>query len=232
MKKHYKIIGFDADDTLWVNEPFFQETEKQFCKLLSDFQKEEFISKELYKVEMKNLELYGYGAKGFMLSMIETALNISNYSVSQKTIDDIITLGKSLLNKPVEILDGVCEVLDKLFMEKITLIVVTKGDLLDQKKKLGKSKIEKYFEHIEVMSSKTEADYLKLLSNLHINPEDFLMIGNSLKSDIIPVVNIGGFAAYIPYHTTWQHEKPDKLEYSNNYIELKQITELIKVLEI
>lgn len=228
-KNGFRIIGFDADDTLWDNETYFQETEKQLCNLLSIYGTKEIISKELFKTEMQNLELYGYGAKGFMLSMIETALRISEHKVPQSTIDKIIQLGKELLNKPVVLLDGVEEVLDNLHKKGIELIVATKGDLLDQERKLRKSNIEKYFHHVEIMSDKKESDYLKLLSHLDIEPQNFLMVGNSLKSDIIPVLNIGGFGIHIPYHTTWQHEKIEKLENQNNFREIEHISELIKI---
>ncbi|MCX6279165.1 MAG: HAD family hydrolase, partial [Bacteroidetes bacterium] len=139
MKKDFKIIGFDADDTLWVNEPYYQETEKMFCELLSDYIAAEAISQELFKTEVQNLGLYGYGAKGFMLSMIETALKISDGKVSHDIIDKILRLGKDLLNKPVVLIEGVQEILDKLHRKGLKLIVATKGDLLDQERKLAKS---------------------------------------------------------------------------------------------
>lgn len=230
MKKEYRIIGFDADDTLWTNEPYFQVIEKQFCELLSEFQTEEIISRELFKTEMQNLELYGYGVKGFVLSMIETAFSISNNSVSQSAIQKIIIFGKELLNKPVVILEGVQDVLEKMSLKGLKLIVATKGDLRHQQTKLKKSNLEKYFFHTEIMSDKKESDYLKLLSLLDIKPENFLMIGNSLKSDVIPVLNIGGSGIHIPYHTTWQHEKTENLDQQDNFSEVNRISEIIDIL--
>jgi putative hydrolase of the HAD superfamily len=227
MKKNFKIIGFDADDTLWVNEPYYQETEKLFCNLLSDFQSSEIISQELLKTEIQNLNLYGYGAKGFMLSLIETALRVSNNKIDNSVIDKIILLGKDLLNKPVVLIDGIQEVLEKLSNNGYKIILATKGDLLDQERKLLKSNIEKYFSHIEIMSDKKESNYLKLLSHLDIAPEEFLMIGNSLKSDIIPVLNIGAYGLHIPYHTNWAHENIEKTTDLNNFWEIKQISEII-----
>lgn len=232
MKKNFKIIGFDADDTLWINEPYYQEKEKQFSDLLSEFQTQDATTQELFKTEMQNLELYGYGAKGFMLSMIETALKISKNKVSQETIKKIIKLGKDLLNKPIILLEGVREVLEFFYKKGIKLIVATKGDLLDQERKLKKSNLEKYFHHIEIMSDKKESDYLKLLSHLDIKPQDFLMIGNSMKSDVIPVLDIGGFAVHIPYSTTWQHEKTEQSDKRNNLTEIQHISELIKILDV
>ncbi len=203
-----KVIGFDADDTLWVNEPNYQEVERKYCSLLSDYFDAENISEELLKTEKHNIELYGFGAKGFMLSLIETALRISNNKVSNEIICEIIKLGKELIDMPVELINGVEEVLIYL-SKKYKLIVATKGDLLDQERKLRKSGIEKYFHHVEIMSDKKEENYVNLFKHLEIVPEEFVMIGNSFKSDILPVVNLGGYGIYIPYHVTWQHEKAD-----------------------
>lgn len=230
--KNIKIIGFDADDTLWINEPHFQETERHFCDLLSNFQPAKTISEELFKTEMQNLDLYGYGAKSFMLSMIETALRISNSNLINSEINAIIELGKELLNKPVVLLDGIEEVLVKLSEKKFKIIMATKGDLLDQERKLLKSKIKKYFHHIEIMSDKKESDYSKLLMHLDIHPQDFVMVGNSLKSDIIPVIRIGGYGIYIPFHTTWEHEKIEMTEMTENYHEIKHISEIPTILNI
>ena len=237
MKKNFKIIGFDGDDTLWVNEPYYQEIEKQFCDLLSDYNNTDLVSKELFNIEMQNLDLYGYGAKSFTLSLIETALKISNHKIPQSTIFEIIKLGKSLINKPVILLDGVPEILEKLYKKGTKLIVATKGDLLDQERKLKKSNINQYFHHIEIMSDKKDSDYLKLLSHLDINPDEFLMIGNSLRSDIKPVLNIGGSGIHVPYHTTWQHEETSKEEISklskqNNFLEIEHISKLLQVFNL
>ena len=203
---HPKIIAFDADDTLFVNEPYFLEVEQKFCELLTDYLSPDQLSKELFKTEIENLSLYGYGIKGYILSMIEAALKISNNNVSIEIITKIIDLGKQLLQKPIELLDGVEETL-KALHGKYKLVVATKGDLKDQQSKLQRSGLSNYFHHIEVMSDKHEINYQHLLTRLEIEPKDFLMIGNSLKSDILPVLNLGGFAIHIPFHTTWEHEK-------------------------
>lgn len=201
-----KVIAFDADDTLWVNEPYFREIENKFCSLLEDYIPHHTVAQELFKTEMQNLALYGYGVKGFMLSMIETALRISNKTVPVHIIEKAIEYGKDLLGKPIELLDHIEEALLEL-KKKYRLVVATKGDLLDQERKLKKSGLEHYFHHIEIMSDKQEADYKKLIKHLDIQPEEFLMIGNSLKSDVMPVLAIGGHAVHIPYHITWEHEK-------------------------
>ena len=200
-----QVIAFDADDTLWVNEPFFREAEEKFASLLEDFMPQHAIMKELYRTEITNLNLYGYGIKGFMLSMIETALRISDHKMPISIIDKIIRIGQEMLEKPVELLPGVEEVLQALHGE-YRLVVATKGDLVDQERKLRKSGLEKYFHHIEIMSEKRVSDYEKLIRHLDIPPSDFLMLGNSLKSDILPVLELGGHGIHIPFHITWAHE--------------------------
>ncbi|MBL7906428.1 MAG: HAD family hydrolase [Bacteroidales bacterium] len=219
------VIGFDADDTLWVNEPNYLETEKEFCRMLSAWKPAEETSALLFSTEMANLELYGYGAKSFILSMIETAVSVSAGQVGALTISEITRLGKSLINKDVELLDGVEETLQQL-SAGYRLILATKGDLADQERKLGKSGLEKYFHHIEIMRDKKDDNYRRLLNHLDIPAADFLMVGNSLKSDIIPVLNLGGHAIHIPYHTTWQHEKTDDLPVYPFFTELRTIKQL------
>lgn len=203
-----KVIAFDADDTLFVNETYFDETEKKFCALMDDYLSHQGISQELFRIEIENLKLYGYGIKGYILSMIEAAMTISNNTISIEIIEKIVQYGKELFDKPIVLLEGVEETLEALY-GKYKLVVATKGDLLDQRRKLHNSGLGKYFHHIEVMSDKQEIDYLDLLKRLEIQPDEFLMIGNSLKSDILPVLGIGGRAVHVPFHTTWAHEKID-----------------------
>lgn len=224
-----KVIGFDADDTLWVNETYFRETEEQFANLLEGYETKNKIDQELFKMEIKNLELYGYGVKGFMLSMIESALEISNGRVSQATVVDILNLGKKMITHPVELLDGVTEVLEKLG-DSYRLIVLTKGDLLDQERKIKQSGLSKYFHHVEVLSDKKEENYINLLDHLEINVKEFLMIGNSLKSDVLPLVNIGAKAVHIPFHTTWQHEQVSIKENDYNYLKINKLTDILQYL--
>jgi len=210
-----KVIAFDADDTLWVNEPYFRATEEQFYKMLGEFSSQRGLERELLKTEIDNLGFYGYGIKGFVLSMIETALKVTENRINARSIARIIALGKEMMSQPIELLDGVEEVLGAL-KEKYRLVVATKGDLLDQERKLKKSGLGHYFHHIEIMSDKGESDYRKLIKHLDIVPAQFMMIGNSVKSDIIPVLNIGGHAIHVPYHTTWAHEHVEtKLEHEN-----------------
>ena len=224
-----KVIAFDADDTLWVNETYFRDAEKKFAKILSKYETQNKIEQELFKIEIKNLAIYGYGIKGFMLSMIECALEISNYSISQYEIDAILLIGKEMLNKPIELLDGVEEVLGELH-NKYKLIVATKGDLLDQERKLEKSGLLKYFHHIEVMSEKKEVDFRKLIKHLDINSNELLMVGNSLKSDVLPLIKIGASAIHIPFHITWSHEEVSSEETKNsNFHTLSQLKDILKL---
>ncbi len=225
-----KVIGFDADDTLWVNETYFREAEEHFTELLDQYETKNKIDQELFRMEMKNLEIYGYGIKGFMLSMIELALELSNNRVSQATIGKILDVGKEMISRPVELLDGVEEVLKQL-ERKYRLIVLTKGDLLDQERKLEKSGLSRYFHHVEVLSDKKETNYQNLLDHLEIGVDEFLMIGNSLKSDVLPILNIGARAVHVPFHTTWAHEEVAVEEQTNNHLTLGRITDILKYLD-
>jgi len=228
--KNVSVIGFDADDTLWVNETYFRETEERFAELLEGYETKNKIDQELFKMEMQNLELYGYGIKGFVLSMIESALDLSNGEVAQATLSQILNLGKEMIAHPVELLDGVEEVLLGL-ENKYRLIVLTKGDLLDQERKLQKSGLIKYFHHVEVLSDKKESNYKNLLEHLKIPIDEFLMIGNSLKSDVIPILNLGGKAVHVPFHTTWAHEMVTaEEEKTNNHLKLNSIRDILKYL--
>ncbi|MDO6759555.1 HAD family hydrolase [Tamlana sp. 2_MG-2023] len=228
--KNIKVIGFDADDTLWVNETYFRDAEVEFSKLLSKYETPNKIDQELFKMEIGNLPLYGYGVKAFTLSMVECALELSNKTVSPKTIEAILNIGKNMLNMPVEVLDGVEEVLEVL-SKKYRLILATKGDLLDQEQKLEKSGLTKYFHHIEVLSDKKEDNYSKLLKHLKIDPTEFLMVGNSLKSDVLPLVNINAHAIHVPFHTTWAHEEVKEEETNGKtYKTIDSISEILNIL--
>lgn len=225
-----KVIGFDADDTLWVNEIYFRETEHEFAKLLSGYETENKIDQELFMMEVKNLAFYGYGIKGFVLSMIESAIDLSNGKVSNATISKILNLGKEMLAKPVELLDDVELVLSNL-VDDYRLILLTKGDLLDQERKMEKSGLSKYFHHIEVLSDKKEENYKNLLDHLEIKVEEFLMVGNSLKSDVLPLINIGAQAIHIPFHTTWVHEEVSEQQANGSYCSVKGIKEILPLLK-
>jgi putative hydrolase of the HAD superfamily len=226
-----KVIAFDADDTLWVNEPYFEETEKKFHLLMQDYLSHQGLSQELFKIEIDNLKLYGYGIKAYILSMIEAATVISNNTIGIETVTRIIEYGKELLQKPIELLAGVEETLKSL-EGKYKLVVATKGDLLDQRRKLHNSGLGAFFHHIEVMSDKQEADYSDLVRRLDIKPEEFFMIGNSLKSDVLPVLAIGGYAVHIPFHTTWLHERIDYKVEHERFLALEKITDILPLFGI
>lgn len=224
-----KVIAFDADDTLWVNEPFFRETENRFFELFQNYLPQHTVARELLKTEIDNLGLYGYGIKGFILSMIETALRISEKTIPLEVIEKILQEGKELLQKPVVIIDGVDDILNSL-KGQYRLVMATKGDLLDQERKLKKSNLEPYFHHIEIMSDKQEEDYKKLIKHLDIKADEFLMIGNSLKSDVLPVLNIGGHAVHVPYHITWAHETIEANIEHANFHQVEKIIDVLKLL--
>ena len=228
--KQIKVIAFDADDTLWVNETYFREAERKFATLLSNYETPNKIEQELFQLEMKNLPYYGYGIKGFVLSMIETALEISNHTLPQSTIGDLLKIGKEMLDKPIELLAGVEEVLHSLH-GRYKLIVATKGDLLDQERKLEKSGLINYFHHVEVMSEKKIPDYQKLTKHLDIAPQELLMIGNSLKSDILPLIAIGASAIHVPFYTTWTHEQVSEQDLLNSdYTTVSSIRDILALL--
>jgi len=225
-----KVIGFDADDTLWVNETYYREAELEFAKLLAKYETANKIDQELFKTEMKNLDMYGYGIKSFVLSMVESALEISNNEISSESINDILKIGKDMINKPIELLDGVKEVLT-ILSKKYRLILATKGDLLDQERKLERSSLSNFFHHIEILSDKKEENYSKLLKHLDIMPQQFLMVGNSLKSDILPLVNIEAHAIHVPFHTTWAHEQVTEEEKNGKqYKTVKSLRDIIPFL--
>ena len=223
-----KVIAFDADDTLWDNESYFREAEEKFATMLENFLPVHSTLRELLGVEIQNLPQYGYGIKAFILSMIETAIKITDGNISATAINEIIYLGKEMLDKPVSVLPGVEDVLKSL-QGKYRLVVATKGDLLDQERKLKKSNLSQYFHHVEIMTEKQESDYEKLIKHLDIKSEELLMIGNSLKSDVLPILNLGGYGIHIPYHTTWALEAIDVKIENEKFHQLENISQLLEL---
>lgn len=201
-----QTIAFDADDTLWRNEDIFVHAQDEFINLLLPYHEEAYIRSHLGGVQVKNLEHFGYGIKGFTLSMIETAIELTEGRISGSEIHEIIQLAKCMLASPVELLPNVKQVLTDL-KGSYRLLVITKGDLLDQESKLAKSGIADYFDAIEIVSDKTSDAYQQILQRHHVASKHFLMVGNSLKSDVLPVLDLGAKALHIPYHSTWDHEK-------------------------
>ena len=227
--ENIKIIAFDADDTLWVNEPNFREAEHAFEALLLRHVDQQKIADQLYETEKRNLKTFGYGAKGFIVSMIETALQLTDYRLGGREVQEIIDLGRKLLAKPIELLADVEHVLDSLD-EDYELMLLTKGDLFEQETKYARSGLEKYFKHVEIVSEKDAITYQNLLSRYALQAHEIVMIGNSLRSDILPMLEIGVTAIHIPYHTTWVHEQVSTSEANGkSYLELKAIKEVLKL---
>jgi putative hydrolase of the HAD superfamily len=202
-----RLIAFDADDTLWPNQPHFDNVEAQLFAILAHCGEPAAISRSLYEVQLRNMHLFGYGAKSFMLAMIETAIQLTNGSVTGTEVQQIIDLGKRLLNFPIEPLPGVVEVLTEFKQRGEQLMVLTKGDLFDQESKLARSGLGDFFDYVEIVSEKDDATYQRLLARHKVAAENFVMIGNSLKSDILPIIRLGGQAIHVPYHVTWVHEE-------------------------
>ncbi|MCC6456691.1 MAG: HAD family hydrolase [Caldilineaceae bacterium] len=198
-------IGFDADDTLWHNERLYALTQGKFRELLAPYGDAAWIDQQLYATETRNLAHFGYGIKGFTLSMIETAIELTGGRIGGREIGQIVEWGRSMLVSPVELLPGVEEVVATLAQE-YALLLITKGDLFDQESKLARSGLGGNFQHVEIVRDKDEAVYAAILAKHKIPPSDFLMVGNSIRSDILPVLKLGARAAHIPYAITWQHE--------------------------
>ncbi len=204
-------LGFDADDTLWHNETLFTAAHRKFHELLAAWHDPAAADRALYATELRNLPLYGYGAKGFTLSAIETAIELTEGRVSANELRSLVALGREILAHPVELLDAVPDTLAALAAAGHRMLLITKGDLHHQERKILASGLAAHFLATEVVSEKDEATYARVLARHGIAPERFLMVGNSLKSDIAPVLRLGGCAAHIPYHLTWEHEKLDVL---------------------
>jgi putative hydrolase of the HAD superfamily len=225
------VIAFDADDTLWHNETIFVMTQDKFRALLTPYVEGELTEQKLFETEMRNLRYFGYGIKSFTLSMIETAIELTEGRIPGGEIRAIIEFAKAMTEHPVELLDHVAEVIP-LLAERYTLMLITKGDLFDQESKLAKSGLGEHFAQIEIVSDKTPEIYRRIFTKHQIDPQRFLMVGNSLRSDILPVVEAGGRAVYIPYHYTWAHEVVTSPETEHKgYVELEHVGLLLERIE-
>ncbi len=229
MMKQIDTIGFDADDTLWHNETLYTMTAAKFRELLSGYHDPEWIDQRLYETEVANLHRFGYGIKSFALSMIEAAIELTEGRISGYEVQKIIDAAKEMQASPVELLPCVEETLKKLTRE-YQLLLITKGDLFDQEAKLARSGLSKYFTRVEVVSEKDASTYSRVLTKHDIAPEHFLMVGNSVRSDVLPLKSLGAEAVHIPYATTWAHEQVDKTSIRDSFATLGSMCELIPYL--
>ena len=220
------IIGLDADDTLWHNEQLYHQAKKKFAQILEKYSSSKEASLHLDQTEVRNIEHYGYGIKSFSLSMIETAVEVSNGQIDGDVIGELIAIAKQMLSADVDLVEGAKETLEKL-STKYDLMLITKGDSYEQERKIERSGIADYFRYLEVVGEKSEASYRKILGQYNLDPGRFLMVGNSLRSDILPVIRIGGMGVYIPNDQTWFHEHASQEEIGEvEYAELEQLSQL------
>ena len=207
--RRFDLIAFDGDDTLWHNERIFHATEVQFAQLLAEYHSAEWVGQRLLATETKNLGHFGYGIKGFILSMIETAIELTEGRISGNEIREVIEWGHSMLGEPVQLLDGVRETVQSL-SANFRLMLLSKGDLFDQESKLARSGLGEYFGAVEIVSEKNASTYRTIMRRHAVEPERFLMVGNSLRSDVLPALEAGAMAVHIPYELTWEHERMDE----------------------
>ena len=228
------VIGFDADDTLWHNESIFEKTHERYRALLAHYHAAATVDRTLFATEMRNLELYGYGVKGFTLSAIETAIQLTAGKIRADEIQHLIDLGREMLAHPVELLEGVEEMLAAL-TARHRLLLITKGDLRDQERKLAKSGLAPHFRHVEIVSEKNELTYAEILRRHGIAARHFLMVGNSLKSDILPILALGGAGVHVPYHLTWAAERVEETPPADGRLfrleTLRRLPEVVAALE-
>ncbi|AYC99765.1 HAD family hydrolase [Neorhizobium sp. NCHU2750] len=223
-------IGFDADDTLWQNEQYYRLTEEHFQMLLGDFAEGADISARLLEAEKRNLEYYGFGIKGFTLSMIETAVEVTDGKVPTETITRILDIGRDLLRHPVECMPQVEETLQALNGHYL-LVLITKGDLFDQERKLAQSGLGDYFDAVEIVSDKNATTYRRIFSKLADGPERAMMVGNSLKSDIVPAIAAGAYGVFIPHALTWVIEHVDAPTDAPRFRQIEHLGELSGLVE-
>ncbi|PTQ73387.1 HAD family hydrolase [Celeribacter persicus] len=225
MPDKFATIAFDADDTLWENEQFFRMTQDRFAELLADFTEADHLAERLLAAERRNLGHYGFGIKGFVLSMIETAIEVTEERVPASVISELISAGQDMLRHPINLLDGVEETIGTL-AETHEILLVTKGDLLDQERKLAQSGLGDLFDGIEVVSAKTPEVYSTIFARHGIAPERAMMVGNSMKSDVLPPIEIGAWGVYVPHNITWAIEHAEAPEGHPRYRTLDTLRDL------
>ena len=225
-----KLLAFDADDTLWDCQSFFDDISRRYCEFLAHYGNIDAIGEALFKVEMGNMEELGYGTKAFVISLVENALRISDYRLDAHETEEIVRLGRSLLRLPATPFPGVTETLQKLkAQDGYTMVVLTKGDYLEQERKFHRSGLKEFFDDFIVVSEKTSEVYQRMCRQFGVQPSETIMIGNSFKSDIHPALQAGCQAIYIPHHTTWQYEHAEPIEHEQ-LITIKKFDELWELL--
>ena len=228
LPKLIRVIAFDADDTLWDNQVLYDEVERHYCRLMAPYGKEDEIRRQLFEVESANMPTMGYGTKAFILSLLQNALEMSNDTIPAAVLHEIHALGTKLLHNPATPFPGVRETLSKLRKsERYQLVCFTKGELLDQENKCMRSGLRPFFHHLEITSDKSEQDYINLCNKLDVNPTEFLMVGNSFKSDIHPIVKLGGFGIHIPYKRMWQYEHIEEYEHPH-VLKAQQFSDILQ----
>ncbi|QFU15758.1 HAD family hydrolase [Microvirga thermotolerans] len=223
-------IGFDADDTLWQNEHFYRLTEEHFTALLAEHGEKEVLSGKLLEAERRNLKLYGYGIKGFTLSMIETAIEVTEGRVPAAVIERILAAGREMLSHPVETLPHARETLERL-AGRYRIVLITKGDLFDQERKLAQSGLGDLFDAVEIVSEKSAATYARLFARHGDGPERSMMVGNSLKSDVVPAIEAGSWGVYVPHELTWAMEHAEEPASAPRFRRLRHLGELADLVE-
>jgi putative hydrolase of the HAD superfamily len=211
-----EVVGVDGDDTLWHSETIFSMTHERMRSLLAPYVPPDVLDERLLATERRNLRYFGYGVKGFVLSMVETAVEVSEGRVTAGEVAAILDAGKAMLDHPVELLEGAREALEAVAAER-RLVLVTKGDLFDQESKLARSGLGELFERVEVVAEKDERAYRRVLTGAGVAPPAFAMVGNSLRSDVLPVLGLGGRAVHVPYPITWALEEADAGEVVGRY---------------
>lgn len=222
-----QLIGFDADDTLWDNASLFVEAEKSYSRLLAPYMDADELHRCLLATETRNMPWYGYGVMAYTLSLIENAVQVSGHRLKAEETEAILEIGRGLLAHPVRLTEGASEVLP-LLQRRYRLVLITKGDLLDQERKLEASGLKPCFDHIEIVSEKGEENYLRILRRLQVEPEHFLMVGNSLKSDVSPVLNIGAQAIHCDFGEPWEFERGSRPE--ADFMAITHLKQLIDIL--
>ncbi|MEX0337986.1 MAG: HAD family hydrolase [Arenibacterium sp.] len=225
MRSRLTTIGFDADDTLWHNERFFKLTQARFAELLADHADPDHLSERLLAAERRNILHYGFGIKGFVLSMIETAIEVTDQRVPASVIAHLLEAGQEMLAHPIELLPHAREAVEAI-AETHKVVLITKGDLLDQERKLAQSGLGELFDGVEIVSDKTAARYVEIFHRLGDGPDRAMMVGNSMKSDVVPMIDAGGWGVFVPHDLAWDLEHAEAPANARRYREIEDLSAL------